>query len=118
MPVSLPVIQAFRSIERKESGIDAARCLMTGRPDKRTWQSQSLTANRRVDIFSLVIRDGMAPPKALYGRPKSHRENEIEKAKKAFSIFIFPLTRSSHSNNSPPKVQEFSRGETNEQSQT
>ncbi|MFP1714487.1 hypothetical protein [Gardnerella vaginalis] len=24
---------------------------MTGRPDKRTWQSQSLTANRRVDIF-------------------------------------------------------------------
>lgn len=72
MPVSLPVTQAFRNIERKESGIDAARCLMTGRPDEQTWQRQSLTANRRVDIFSLVIRDGLAPPKALYGRPKSH----------------------------------------------
>lgn len=72
MPVSLPVTQAFRNIERKESGIDAARCLMTGRPDEQTWQRQSLTANRRVDIFSLVICDGLAPPKALYGRPKSH----------------------------------------------
>lgn len=51
MPVSLPVAQAFRSIERKESGIDAVRRLMTGRPDERTWQRQSLTANRRVDIF-------------------------------------------------------------------
>lgn len=61
---------------------------MTGRPDKRTWQSQSLTANRRVDIFSLVIRDGMAPPKALYGRPKSHRENEIEKVF-CFLNFLF-----------------------------
>lgn len=51
MPVSLPVTQAFRSIERKESGIDAARRLMTGRPDEHTWQRQSLTANRRVRYF-------------------------------------------------------------------
>lgn len=79
MPVSLPVVQAFRSIERKESGIDAARCLMTGRPDEQTWQRQSLTANRRVRYFSLVIRDGLAPPKALYGRPKVIEKMRLRK---------------------------------------
>lgn len=90
MPVSLPVTQAFRSVERKESGIDAVRRLMTGRPDEQTWQRQSLTANRRVDIFSLVIRDGMAPPKALYGRPKVIERMRLRKLF-CFLNFYFPL---------------------------
>lgn len=105
MPVSLPVTQAFRNIERKESGIDAARCLMTGRPDEQTWQRQSLTANRRVRyFFHSSYAMAWLRRKRCMDDLKVIEKMRL-KAEKAFSIFIFPLTRSSHSSHSPPKVQ-------------
>lgn len=92
---------------------------MTGRPDKRTWQSQSLTANRRVRyFFHSSYAMAWLRRKRCMDDLEVIEKMRLRKPKKLsqflFSPWLGRPTQAIHHR----KCREFSRGENNEQSKT
>lgn len=91
---------------------------MTGRPDKRTWQSQSLAANRRVRYFFTRHTRWLGSAESDMDDLEVIEKMRLRKPKKLsqflFSPWLGRPTQAIHHR----KCREFSRGENNEQSKT